>query len=72
LGGLIAIGSYDTMAPNKPLFILNNWSKIMMTIALDQILALVGKLDDAPGEDVPRERFRRFLQENINEVGQVR
>jgi hypothetical protein len=43
-----------------------------MSITLNQILALVGKLDDSPGEDTPRERFRRFLKDNINEVGQVR
>ena len=43
-----------------------------MSISLNQILALVGKLDDSPGEDTPRERFRRFLKENVNEVGQVR
>jgi hypothetical protein len=44
----------------------------MMSISLNQILALVGKLDDSPGQDTPRERFRRFLKENVNEVGQVR
>jgi hypothetical protein len=43
-----------------------------MSITLNQILALVGKLDDSPGEDTPRQRFRRFLKENVNEVGQVR
>lgn len=44
-----------------------------MNITLDQILALVGKLDDSSGEDTPRERFRRFLSDNIkNEVGPVR
>jgi len=43
-----------------------------MSIALNQILALVGKLDDSPGDDTPRERFRRFLKENVNEVGQIR
>jgi hypothetical protein len=43
-----------------------------MSITLNQILALVGKLDDSPGDDTPRERFRRFLKENVNEVGQVR
>lgn len=40
--------------------------------ALNQILNLVGKLDDAPGDETPRERFRRFLKENIRDVGQVR
>jgi hypothetical protein len=41
-------------------------------IKLDQILALVGKLDDSPGDETPRERFRHFLKENVREVGQVR
>jgi hypothetical protein len=43
-----------------------------MSISLTQILGLVGKLDDNPGEETPRERFRRFLKENLKEVGQVR
>ena len=43
-----------------------------MNIALDEILKLVGKLDDSPGDDTPRERFRRFLRENVDGVGQVR
>jgi hypothetical protein len=43
-----------------------------MSMTLNQILALVGKLDDSQGEDTPRERFRRFLKENVDEVGQVR
>ena len=43
-----------------------------MSITLSKILALVGKLDDSPGEEVPRERFRRFLKENVKEVGQIR
>ena len=43
-----------------------------MSITLGKILALVGKLDDSPGEDVPRERFRRYLNENVKEVGQIR
>lgn len=43
-----------------------------MSITLNQILALVGKLDDSQGDDTPRERFRRFLKDNTNEVGQVR
>jgi len=43
-----------------------------MSITLSKILALVGKLDDSPGEDVPRERFRLFLKENVKEVGQIR
>ncbi len=43
-----------------------------IALPLSQILALVGKLDDAPGDETPRERFRRFLKENVREVGQVR
>jgi hypothetical protein len=43
-----------------------------MSIPISQILDLVGKLDDTPGDDTPRERFRRFLKENIQEVGQIR
>jgi len=43
-----------------------------LALPLNQIIALVGKLDDAPGEETPRERFRRFLKENVREVGQVR
>ena len=43
-----------------------------MSIGLNQILALVGKLDDSPGEDTPRERFRRYLEKNVLEVGQLR
>ena len=43
-----------------------------MSVTLKQILDLVGKLDDSPGDDTPRERFRRFLKENVKEVGQVR
>jgi hypothetical protein len=43
-----------------------------MSIALHQILTLAGKLDDSSGSDTPRERFRRFLQENVTRVGEVR
>lgn len=31
-------------------------------ITLSQILTLVGTLDDSPGEEVPRKRFRAFLK----------
>jgi hypothetical protein len=34
-----------------------------MSISLAELLPLVGHLDDAPGFDTPRERFRRFLLE---------
>lgn len=43
-----------------------------MSITLTQILTLVGKLDDTPGEGTSRERFRTFLKENVKEVGQIR
>jgi len=43
-----------------------------MSISLSQILNLVGKVDDSPGIETPRERFRKFLTENINDIGQVR
>lgn len=43
-----------------------------MAVALKHILELVGKLDDSPGNDTPRERFRNFLKENVSEIGQVR
>ena len=39
---------------------------------LEQVLELVGDLDDAPGEKTPRERFRRFLDQNLTSVGAVR
>ena len=41
-------------------------------ISLSQILNLVGKLDDSPGIETPRERFRAFLRDNVQEVGQIR
>lgn len=43
-----------------------------MSVSLNEILDLVGPLDDSAGEDKPRERFRRFLRKNIREVGEVR
>jgi hypothetical protein len=43
-----------------------------MNITLNQILSLVGRLDDSEGNETPRERFRRFLKENVLEVGQIR
>jgi hypothetical protein len=39
-----------------------------MSITLDELLLLVGRLDDAPGFDTPRERFRRFLMERVADV----
>jgi len=43
-----------------------------MNIPLNLILELVGKIGDEPGDDVPREKFRRFLTENVKELGQIR
>lgn len=43
-----------------------------MSVSLTEILDLVGPLDDSPGEDTPRERFRRFLRKNVHEVGEIR
>lgn len=39
---------------------------------LPTTLDLVGKLDDSPGDDTARERFRRFLRKNVVEIGQIR
>jgi len=44
----------------------------IMSVSLNEILDLVGPLDDSAGEDTPRERFRRFLRKNVHEVGEVR
>ncbi|MBN2378489.1 EVE domain-containing protein [candidate division WOR-3 bacterium] len=41
-------------------------------MTLSTILNLVGKLDDTPGKETPRERFRKHLYDNVTEVGQVR
>jgi hypothetical protein len=43
-----------------------------MNVTLTQILNLVGELDDTPGTESPRERFRKFLRDNVTEVGQLR
>ena len=43
-----------------------------MNISLGQIISWVGKLDDSPGDETARERFRRFIKENLRETGQVR
>jgi len=46
-----------------------------MSIALSQlkqVLDLAGQLDDTPGNNTPRQRFRDFLDKNVTEVGQVR
>lgn len=43
-----------------------------MGISLSDILNLVGKLDDTPGEDTARERFRSYLAQNLRDSGQIR
>lgn len=43
-----------------------------MPFSLDAILDLVGHLDDTPGDDTARERFRGFLSREVDEVGQAR
>jgi hypothetical protein len=43
-----------------------------MSVSLNEILDLVGPLDDSAGENTPRERFRRFLRKNVHEVGEIR
>jgi hypothetical protein len=42
-----------------------NWS-------LNDILSLVGRLDDAAGENTSRDRFREFLSSHATEAGQIR
>jgi hypothetical protein len=37
-------------------------------ITVGQLLTLVGHLDDTPGFDTPRERFRRFLIERVTDA----
>ncbi|MEM2981220.1 MAG: EVE domain-containing protein [Thermoproteota archaeon] len=43
-----------------------------MSISLNTLLDLVGKLDDSPGTDTPRERFRKFLSDNVKNPSIVR
>jgi len=43
-----------------------------MNMNLAQIRALVGHLDDSPGAETARERFRIFLKDNAKDVGQLR
>lgn len=43
-----------------------------MTLPLVDVLALVGRLDDTPGYDTARERFRRYLTAHVTDVGQLR
>ena len=39
-----------------------------MSITLDDVLLMVGRLDDTPGFDTPRERFRRFISTHVTDV----
>ena len=39
-----------------------------MSITLDDVLLMVGRLDDTPGFDTPRERFRRFISAHLTDV----
>jgi hypothetical protein len=43
-----------------------------VSVRLVELLALVGRLDDAPGIDTPRERFRRFLTEHVTTIDILR
>ena len=43
-----------------------------MNITLNELLTLLGRLDDAPGFDTPRERFRRFLIDHITDIQTAR
>jgi hypothetical protein len=43
-----------------------------MDFTLDQLLTIVGRLDDNPGFDTPRERFRRFLTERMTGLESAR
>ena len=43
-----------------------------MSIVLSQILSFVGKLDDSAGDTISWEQFRRFFDENAEDVGHRR
>lgn len=43
----------------------------MSSVSLTQVLNLVGTLDDAPGDNTPRERFRGFLRDSVSSVAQI-
>jgi len=46
--------------------------KSSVHITAEQLLMVTGRLDDAPGFDTPRERFRRFLTEQVTDVRTAR
>jgi hypothetical protein len=41
-------------------------------LTLDRILDLVGRLDDSPGNDTPRDRFRRYFETNVRSPNQLK
>ena len=43
-----------------------------MDFTLDQLLTIIGRLDDSPGFDTARERFRRLLIERIDGIESAR
>ena len=43
-----------------------------MTVTLNELLVLAGRLDDSSGFDAPRERFRRFLVEHVTHAHAAR
>jgi hypothetical protein len=43
-----------------------------MDFTLDQVLTIIGRLDDRSGFDTPRERFRRFLNDRMTSVESAR
>lgn len=43
-----------------------------MDLTLDQLLTIIGRLEDSPGFDTPRERFRRFLIERMDTLDSAR
>jgi hypothetical protein len=42
-----------------------------MNLTLQEILTLVGRLDDAPGFDTPRERFRLYVAERVTDGSRI-
>ena len=42
-----------------------------MSPTLDHLLTLTGRLDDTPGYDAPRERFRRFLVDHVRTAAEA-
>jgi hypothetical protein len=43
-----------------------------MNVTVNQVLTIVGRLDDSPGFDSARERFRRFLIERVTDAHSAR